>query len=64
MGLINNVLPDIFHYIDNPFIAPTTNLLENIYPQLKHNYRRHRGLTEQHKITYLKWFCYLKNNVN
>ena len=64
MGLINNALPDMFHYIDDPFIAPTTNLLENFYSQLKHHYRRHRGLTERHKIAYLKWFCYLKNNAD
>jgi len=64
MGLINNALPDMFHYIDDPFIASTTNLLENFYSQLKHHYRSHRGLTEKHKISYLKWFCYLKNNVN
>jgi len=64
MGLINNALPDMFHYIDDPFIAPTTNLLENFYSRLKHHYRSHRGLTEQHKISYLKWFCYLKNNDN
>ena len=64
MGLINNALPDMFHYIDDPFIAPTTNLLENFYSQLKHHYRSHRGLTEKHKISYLKWYCYLKNNAN
>lgn len=67
MGLINNALPDMFHYIDDPFIAPTSNLLENFYSQLKHSYRSHRGLTEKHKISYLKWFCYLKtcgNNNN
>lgn len=64
MGLINNALQDMFHYIDDPFIAPTTNLLENFYSQLKHNYRSHRGLTEQHKISYLKWFCYLKTCQN
>lgn len=64
MGLINNALPDMFHYIDDPFIAPTTNLLENFYSQLKHHYRSHRGLTEQHKISYLKWFCYLKSYEN
>jgi len=64
MGLINNALPDMFHYIKDPNIAPTTNLLENFYSQLKHHYRSHRGLTERHKISYLKWFCYLKTNGN
>ncbi len=64
MGLINNALPDMFHYINDPFIAPTTNLLENFYSQLKHHYRSHRGLTEKHKISYLKWYCYLRSNEN
>jgi transposase-like protein len=62
MGLINNALPDMFHYLEDPKIPPTTNLLENLYSQLKHHYRRHRGLTERHKISYLSWFCYLKNH--
>ncbi len=64
MGLINNALLDMFHYIDDPFIAPTTNLLENFYSRLKHHYRSHRGLTEEHKISYLKWYCYLRSNEN
>ena len=64
MGLINNALSNMFHYIDDPFIPSTTNLLENFYSQLKHHYRCHRGLTEKHKISYLKWFCYLRNNDN
>jgi len=64
MGLINNALPDMFHYIKDPNIAPTNNLLENFYSQLKHHYRSHRGLTEKHKISYLKWFCFLKTYGN
>jgi hypothetical protein len=63
-GLINNALPDMFHFLDDPFIAATTNLLENYYSQLKPHYRSHRGLTEKHRIVYLKWFCYLKNTCN
>ena len=61
MSLINNALPNMFHYIIDPNIAPTTNLLEGFYSQLKHHYRSHRGLTEIHKISYLKRYCYLKN---
>ena len=60
MALINNALPDMFHYLNDSDIAPTTNLLENFYSQLKHQYRGHRGLTEKHKVAYLKWFCYFK----
>ncbi len=61
ISLINNAIPDMFHYLDDNNIAPTTNYLEGIYSQLKHQYRCHRGLTENHKIQYLKWYCYLKN---
>lgn len=60
VGLISNALPNMFHFLKDRNIASTTNFLENFYSQLKHQYQRHRGLTETHKIAYLKWFCYLK----
>ncbi len=60
-ALITNALPNMFHYIDDHNIASTTNYLEGFYSQLKHHYRSHRGLTEKHKIQYLKWYCYFKN---
>jgi hypothetical protein len=63
-ALINNALPDMFHYLQDPDIAATTNLLENFYSQLKQSYIDHRGLTETHKISYLKWYCYLKSQKN
>lgn len=61
MSLINNALPNMFHFIKDPNIASTTNYLEGLFSQLKHQYRNHRGLSETHKIQYLKWFCYFKN---
>jgi len=64
MALINNALPNMFHYLKDQNIASSTNLLESFYSQLKHQYRNHRGLAEQHKISYLKWFCYLKSFKN
>lgn len=60
-GLINNALSNMYHFLKDQNIASTTNLLESYFSQLKHKYRCHRGLTEQHKIAYLKWFCYFKN---
>lgn len=63
MSLINNAMPNMFHYLKERNIASTTNLLENLYSQIKHQYRNHRGITEQHKISYLKWYCYLKNGL-
>lgn len=61
IGLIDNSIPDMFHYLKNPEIHKTTNAIESFYSRLKHNYRNHRGLTEKHKIQYLSWYCHLKN---
>lgn len=60
--LITNALPDMFHYLKESIIPATTNLLEGYYSRLKADYNEHRGLTQKHKIHYLKWYCYLKNN--
>lgn len=62
MSLIDNALPNMFHFVKDPNIASTTNYLESLYSQLKHQYRNHRGLSETHKIQYLKWYCYFKNS--
>ena len=62
MVLINNALPNMFHYLKEPNIPATTNSIESFYSRLKADYRRHRGLTQMRKINYLKWYCYLKNN--
>jgi len=61
MALIYNALPDMFQYLIDKKIPKTTNTLESFYSRLKANYRKHRGLTEQHKISYLNWYCYFKN---
>jgi len=36
--------------------------LEGFHSRFKADYRRHRGLSKEHKIGYLHWYCYLKNN--
>ncbi|MBA7558212.1 hypothetical protein ES705_51005 [subsurface metagenome] len=61
MALIYNALPDMFHYLIDRRIPKTTNTLESFYSRLKADYRKHRGLTETHKISYLNWYCYYKN---
>ena len=62
MGLINNALPDMFHYLKDKDIPATTNSLESFYSRLKSDYRRHRGLSQKNKISYLKWYCHFKNS--
>jgi len=61
MTLIYKALPDMFHYLSDKNIRKTTNTLESFYSRLKADYRKHRGLTEEHKISYLNWYCYFKN---
>ena len=62
MNLINNALPNMFHYLKDRRIPATTNLLESFYSRLKADYQRHRGMSKQHKLAYLKWYCYFKNS--
>jgi transposase-like protein len=64
MALITNALPNMFHYLKDCNVYSTTNALEGFYSRLKADYRKHRGLTEQHKIQYLSWYCYFKNGLN
>lgn len=60
--LIKNASPDMFHYLDAPNAPSTTNALEGFFSRLKSDYQRHRGLSVQHRISYLSWYCYFKNN--
>ncbi len=59
--LINNALPDMFYYLEDRNIHATTNALEGFHSRLKADYRRHRGLSKEHRISYLNWYCYFKN---
>ncbi len=59
--LINNALPDMFHFIEDRNIYSTTNPLEGFHSRLKADYQRHRGLSKTHRIHYIHWYCYFKN---
>jgi len=63
MVLVNNALPDMFYYLKHKTIHATTNALEGFHSRLKSDYQRHRGLTEKHKIQYINWYCFLKNQM-
>jgi MULE transposase domain len=64
VSLIKNALPDMFRYLTDPRIHATTNALEGFHSRLKTDYQRHRGLTRKHRIQYIRWYCYFKNNRN
>jgi transposase-like protein len=63
VGLINNALPDMFHFLEDKSVHSTTNALEGFHSRLKSDYQRHRGLTREHRIQYIHWYCYLNNGV-
>jgi hypothetical protein len=59
--LINNALPDMFYYLEDSQVHATTNALESFHSRLKTDYQRHRGLSREHRISFLHWYCYFKN---
>lgn len=59
--LIKNALPDMFHYLMEPHIHSTTNALEGWHSRVKRAYRQHAGLSQRHKIQFLKWYAYFEN---
>ena len=61
VALIRNAAKDMFHYLSDPRIRSTTNVLESFFSRLKADYQRHRGLSEKHKLSYLQWYCYFHN---
>ena len=61
LTLMNNALPDMFHYLMDPCIHATTNALEGWHSRIKRAYRQHAGLSQRHKIQFLKWYSYFEN---
>lgn len=59
-SMLLKALPNLFHYIDDPLITRTTNALEGYFSRLKEHYRLHRGLSKSNKISYFKWYFFLK----
>jgi len=59
--LINNALPDMFHFLEDRNVYSTTNPLEGFHSRLKASYQRHRGLSKEHRIQYIHWYCYFEN---
>jgi len=58
--LISNALPDMFHYLKDRNILSTTGALEGYYSALKSANYRHRGLSKEHRISFVNWYNYYK----
>ncbi len=61
-SLIIHALPDMFHYLNDNNIPPTTNKIEGYFSRLKMIYRQHRGLSKINRKNYFTWYIYFKNN--
>jgi hypothetical protein len=61
INLLNNALPNMFHYLMDPQIHSTTNALEGWHSRIKRAYRQHAGLNQRHKIQFLRWFSYFND---
>lgn len=58
---IIRALPNMFHFIGLPAIPKTNNGLESFFGHLKDNLSIHRGLTNEHRKNYIKWYLYFRN---
>lgn len=61
-ALINNALPNMFHYLNDPKIPKSTNGLESRFSYLKNNLKIHRGLTRESRKNFIRWYYYFKYN--
>ena len=60
----NVALPDMFHFLNNPRVAKTTNALESFFGHIKENVTLHRGMSYKHYQNYVKWYLYFRNTDN
>jgi len=61
-SLVIHALPDMFHYLDDPNIAKSTNKLEGYFSRLKKLYRQHSGLSKDNRNNYFGWYIHFKNH--
>lgn len=60
--LIKNALPNMFQYLFNERVPKSTNGLESFFGHLKSHLLLHRGMTKEHRKSFIKWYLYFKNN--
>ena len=58
---IKRAMPNMFHYLDHPKIPKSTNGIESFFGHLKNHLDLHRGLTLKHRMAFIKWYLYFKN---
>jgi hypothetical protein len=58
---IKNAFPYMFAFLFNDRIPKSTNGLESFFGHLKSHLLLHRGLTKEHRKSFIKWYLYFKN---
>lgn len=60
-SLILHALPNMFHFLNDSNIAPTSNVQEGIFSTAKILFRNHRGVSKKNRDKYFSWYFYFKN---
>ena len=60
-SLLQHALPDMFHYLSDAKIAPTSNKQEGLFSAAKILFRNHRGVKKENRKSYFNWYFHLKN---
>ncbi|MDP1747729.1 MAG: transposase [Bacteroidota bacterium] len=58
---IKRALPNMFQYLKNERIPKTTNGLESFFGHLKSHLVVHRGLSINHRKSFIKWYLFFRN---
>lgn len=58
---IKRALPYMFTYLFNDRVPKSTNGLESFFGHLKSHLLLHRGLTKEHRKSFIRWYLYFKN---
>jgi hypothetical protein len=59
--MIKNALPNLFQYLFNDRVPKSTNALESFFGHLKSHLLLHRGLTKEHRKSFIKWYLFFRN---
>lgn len=62
--ILKNNWDHLFVYLEYPFLVKDTNGLEGLFSQLDTKLGRHRGLSKEHRGTFLYWFFFFKRFPN
>jgi Transposase, Mutator family len=58
--MIKKALADMFHFIGDENIPKSTNGLDSYFGHLKLNLNVHRGLSKEHRQSFILWYLHLK----